>query len=211
MHILVIGASRGIGLETTKAALAAGHEVRAFARAADRIPVSDPRLEKRRGDALNPANVDDALDGVDAVVQALGIGVRDMFRPVSLFSEATRILLPAMERRGVKRLIAITGFGAGESRSAIGCMQRIPFQLVFSRAYDDKGIQELLIKESGLDWTIVRPGVLTSGPRTGRYKVLADPSEWRNGIISRADVADFVVSELAAPGHVHQAPVLVRF
>jgi uncharacterized protein YbjT (DUF2867 family) len=103
----------------------------------------------------------------------------------------------------------VTGFGAGDSRASISCLQRTPFQIVFGRAYDDKSLQERLIKESGLDWTIARPGVLTGGSRTGRYKVLTEPSEWRNGIISRSDVADFLVRQIEDQTYVRQAPVLV--
>ena len=115
-----------------------------------------------------------------------------------------------MSVQGVKRLICVTGFGAGDSRASIGCLQRLPFQIVFGRAYEDKSLQERLIKESGLDWTIVRPGILTGGPRTGRYKVLAEPSQWRNGIISRSDVADFLVRQIEDGSYVHKAPVLVN-
>ena len=70
--LLVIGASRGVGLETVKAALAAGHRVRAFARGAASIPVEAPELEKIAGDALQPADVAPAVAGVDAVIQSLG-------------------------------------------------------------------------------------------------------------------------------------------
>ncbi len=104
----------------------------------------------------------------------------------------------------------MTGFGAGDSRASIGPLQRLPFQIVFGRAYDDKSVQERLIEDSGLDWTIARPGVLTGGPRTGRYKVLADPSQWRNGIIARADVADFLVRQIEDRRYVRKAPVLVN-
>ena len=140
----------------------------------------------------------------------LGLGVGDLFRPVHLFSDATRVLIAAMRAQGVNRLICVTGFGAGDSRASISCLQRLPFQIVFGRAYDDKSLQERLIKESGLDWTIARPGVLTGGPRTGRYKVLADASKWRNGIISRSDVAEFLVRQIADQTYVRQAPVLVN-
>ena len=74
-------------------------------------------------------------------------------------SDAIRVLIAAMKARSVKRSICVTGFGAGDSRASIGWLQRLPFQIVFGRAYDDKSLQERLIKESGLDWTIVRPGV----------------------------------------------------
>jgi putative NADH-flavin reductase len=181
MRVLIIGASKGIGLETTRQALEAGHHVRALARSASLMPLSDLKLEKFRGDALKTEDVEAALIGVDVVIQTLGVGLGDLFRPVHLFSDATRVLIPAMKTRGVKRLICVTGFGAGDSRESISFMQRLPFQIVLGRAYDDKSLQERLIKESGLDWTIARPGVLTGGPRTGRYKVLAEAHRWRNG------------------------------
>jgi putative NADH-flavin reductase len=207
--VLIIGASKGIGLETSRQALKAGHRVRALARSAAGIALSDANLEKVRGDALNRQDVEAALRGMDSVIQALGVRVADMLRPIHLFSDATRILVSAMEGQGVKRLICVTGFGAGDSRASISCLQRVPFRLLLGRAYDDKSVQERIIKESSLHWTIVRPGVLTNGGRTGRYKTLVEASQWRNGIISRADVADFLVRQIEDPVYVGKAPVLV--
>jgi putative NADH-flavin reductase len=209
-HVLVIGASKGIGLETVRRALEAGHSVRALARSANSIDLADPRLEKMRGDALNAADVAAALKGVDVVIQALGIRLGEMFRPVRLFSDATRVLIDALANSGVRRLICVTGFGAGDSQASIGLLQRIPFQLVFGRAYQDKSVQERLLKESSLEWTIVRPGVLTDAKRTGRYKALDQPSQWRNGVIGRADVADFLVRQIDIPASVRKDYVLVN-
>ncbi len=210
--VLIMGASRGIGLEAARAALARGHRVRAFARRAGRIALEDPKLEKHAGDALNPGDVAGALDGVDAVIQALGVPAdrRMVLGPVDLFSKATAVLVPAMEAAGVPRLIAVTGFGAGNSRASIGCLQNVAFQAVFGRAYADKDAQERLIEDSALDWTIVRPGVLTNGRRTGRYRVLVEPEQWRNGIIARADVADFLSGQIDDDTYRHRAPVLIR-
>ncbi len=210
MRVLIFGASRGIGLETTRQALAAGHEVRALARSIDALGFADPRLTKVRGDALNSSDVEAALIGTDVVIQTLGVGFADLFRPVHLFSDATRILIPAMKASGVRRLISVTGFGAGDSRARISVLQRLPFRLVFGRAYDDKSLQERLISESGLDWTIARPGVLTRGPRTDRYRILVEPAQWRNGTISRADVAAFLVHQIEDHSYSHLAPVLVN-
>jgi len=209
-RVLIVGASKGIGLETVQQALEAGHNVRALARSAAGMALSDPHLEKVCGDALKTRDVETALSGVDVVVQTLGVGLGDLFRPVHLFSDATRVLIAAMRTQGVKRLICVTGFGAGDSQASISCLQRLPFQIVFSRAYRDKSVQERLIKESELDWTIVRPGVLTAGPRTGRYRILADRSEWRNGFISRADVAAFLVRQIEDRTCLRQTPVLVN-
>ena len=146
---------------------------------------------------------------MNAVIQVLGVGLGDLFGPVHLFSDATRILVAAMQARGVKRLISVTGFGAGDSRASINCLQLLPFRFFFGRAYDDKDVQERLIKDSELDWTIARPGVLTNGSRTRRYKVLKEPSQWRNGTISRADVADFLVQQIEDRAYLRKTPVLV--
>ena len=210
MRVLIIGASKGIGLDTTRQALDAGHNVRALARSATAIAISNPSLEKMRGDALKTEDVETALVGVDVVIQTLGVGLGDLFRPVHLFSDASRVLIQAMKIQGVKRLICVTGFGAGDSRSSISCLQRLPFQIVFGRAYDDKRLQEQLIKESELDWTIARPGVLTSGPRTGHYQMLSEASQWRNGSISRADVADFLVRQIGDQTYIRKSPVLIN-
>ncbi|SEO17144.1 Putative NADH-flavin reductase [Pseudorhodobacter antarcticus] len=210
MKVLIIGASKGIGLATTKAALAAGYDVRAFARSAAAMTLSDPRLEKVQGDATRPQDVEAALAGVDAVIITLGVGLGELIKPVHLFSDATCVIVAAMTEKSVKRLVCVTGFGAGDSRASIGLLQRAPFQIVFGRAYDDKTRQEDLIKQSGLDWTIGRPGVLLNGPKSSRYKVLRDPSSWRNGIISRASVADFLVKQIEDRTYLHAAPVLVN-
>ena len=210
MHILIIGASKGIGLETARQAVAAGYQVRGFARSAAGIDLSHPNFEKFPGDALNVSDVAVALVGVDVVIQTLGVGFGELFRPVYLFSQASELLVAAMQAGGVERLIAVTGFGAGDSGARISAFQRLPFQLMFGRAYADKSLQERLIMQSGLDWTIARPGVLTAGAKTGRYKVLTEPSQWRNGMIARANVADFLVRQLEGRDYIHKAPVLIN-
>ncbi|MDC7786541.1 NAD(P)H-binding protein [Rhodoplanes sp. TEM] len=207
-RVLIVGASKGIGFETMIQALAAGHEVRAFARSAPRIKPA-PGLEIVRGNALKRDDVAAAVQGMDVVIQALGIGLADMIGPVRLFSESTKHLIAAMETHRVRRLISVTGFGAGESRSSINLIQYGPFVLVFGRAYDDKSRQERLIKESGLDWTIARPGVLTNGHRTREYRVLVEKKQWRNGLVSREDVADFLVGQIGDRSLIGKAPVLV--
>jgi putative NADH-flavin reductase len=208
--VLIIGASRGIGLEAVKCALEAGHLVRALARSARRIPVDHPNLTKLSADALDQAAVAGALEGVDAVIQTLGVSpsVERAIKPTSLFSEATRALIQAMEQTGVRRLIALTGFGAGDSRNRGGCLYNTAFHLFLGRAYDDKDVQEQLIQDSKLDWVIARPVILFNGSRTGRYRILVEPRSWRIGFISRADVADFLVKQIDDDAYLGKTPVL---
>lgn len=212
MRILVIGASKGIGLEAVRYALQREHEVRAFARSADKIPIEDARLEKLVGDALNPQDVGKAVEGVDAVIMTLGVpkDISFVVKPVTLFSQATQALIPAMEAAEVKRLLVVTGFGAGESEEKLSSLEKIPFKLILGRAYADKAVQEEMIKASALDWTIARPGILNSNRMTGKYQVLVEPATWRQGMISRADVAHFLVHAAEDGSHIHQTPAIQR-
>lgn len=211
-RILVIGASRGIGLETVKALLAAGHDVCAFARHASAIPIDNPRLDKRDGDALRREDIEAALVGVDAVVEALGLAPGPAYLTgTTLFSRATRILVDAMQAKGVRRLVAITGLGAGDSRGHGGALyDLLLFPLMLKRIYDDKDVQEQIIRGSKLEWTILRPGLLTDAPATGSARVLADPKEWTAGRVARADVARTIADEIARGQYIGLTPLVIQ-
>src|SRR5262249_46651791 len=187
--VLIIGASRGIGLETVKAALEAGDSGGGLGRGARRIPIDPPQLAKMARDALRMGTVKRALSGVDAIIQSLGVsgGPEIIFEPTLRFSKATRVLVTAMEEAHVSRLICVTGFGAGDSRGRGGCLYNAAFHLLLGRVYDDKDVQERIVRRSKLDWGIVRPVILTDGPQTNAYRALVDSRGWTCGVISRAD------------------------
>ena len=213
VHILVVGASRGIGQAVCQAAATKGFSVRAMSRSGKMPDKPRKNCTGFKGDALNADDMARALEGVDVVVQALGVppSLDLITKPVTLFSEATRILVPEMKKAGVSKLVSVTGFGAGDSRGSINMLQRLPFDMLLKRAYDDKSIQEDLIEHSDLDWLVVRPGVLVSCPASGKYRVLTKPKDWRNGIVARADVADFIVKRIDAGELGREKPVIIRF
>jgi putative NADH-flavin reductase len=211
-NVLIIGASHGIGLETVTAALRAGHSVRALARSATGIPIQDANLTKVAGNALDPDMIRSVLRDIDVVIQTLGVDFspRLIFKGTRLFSDSTRMLVDAMKAAGVKRLITVTGLGAGDSRGHGGLLyDAIVFPLLLKRVYDDKDVQEWIVRSSGLDWTIVRPGLLKDRAATGSYRVLTAPRDWRFGAISRANVADFLVRQVDDRTLIGTTPLLI--
>lgn len=211
MKLSVIGASRGIGRKVVDEALARGHGVVAMARNITEQDISGAGLTALDGDATNALDVAQAIAGADAVILTLGLP-RDarVLKSTTLFSDATRTLIAAMEEAGIKRLLTVTGFGAGDSRDKLSTAERLAQKALLGRAYADKDLQEQLIRDSGLDWTIARPGILSDNRKSNAYKVLVEKESWRNGLINRADVADFLVSAAESGSYIHQTPALQR-
>jgi uncharacterized protein YbjT (DUF2867 family) len=211
MRLLIIGGTKGIGRQAALQARDAGHEVRVLARSPDALD-GETGLEAVQGDATEADSLRPALAGMDAVISTLGLGgaTGRFFEETRLFSSATAALLPLLGEIGPRRLLAVTGFGAGDSIKAMSWPERTGHRAILGRAYADKDRQEEMIRASDLDWTIVRPVILTEGPHTGRYKVLREPAKWRNGLISRADVADYLVRAVSEGLDVQAAVVLAR-
>ena len=198
MRIAVLGASSGIGRDLVQQATTAGHHVVAVARSigAD----ATPNLTPVKGSILDPGVAERAVTGVDAVAWCVGAKTLGpaFLRTVTVFSEGTRRAIEAMKRAGVNRLAVITGIGAGESRGHGGVLYDwIGLPLIVGAIYADKDRQEAIVKASDLDWTIVRPTLLTSGPRTGQYRVLTNLEGVHGGRISRADCADCLLRAMA--------------
>lgn len=209
--IVVMGATSGIGKLAVEEAVRRKLHVRAFARSASNLEASD-FLEPVAGDALSRDDVASALSGARAVIYALGVKERlaMLWEEETLFSESTKVVLSAMETTQTRRLVAVTGIGAGRSKRALSAVERLMQQAVLGKPYADKDRQEALIMESDVDWTIARPVILTNGRRTGRVQVLREPSAWRNGIISRADVAMYLVDAVEDDLDIRADVVLAR-
>jgi len=159
-----------------------------------------------QGNALDPDAVEAAVAGQDAVLSALGTRST---KPTTLFSASTANLVGAMKKHGVRRLVCLTGIGAGDSKGHGGFLyDRVLLPFVVRNQYEDKDRQEEIIRRSGLEWVIVRPARLTNESATGEYQVFLSGDSYRATTISREDVAAFMLAQLSEDRHVHQTPVI---
>jgi putative NADH-flavin reductase len=205
VKVLIIGATGATGQIVMREALAQGHEVTALARDPSAMAAEDPRLRVLQGNALDASSVEAAVAGQDAVLSALGTRST---RPTTLFSESTHNVISAMNKHGVRRLICITGIGAGDSKGHVGFLyDRIMLPFVVKNVYEDKTRQEEAIKQSDLDWVIVRPARLTDEPAKGEYNVFLGGS-YTAKTISRADVVSFMLAQLTDDTYVRKMPVI---
>ncbi|MBB2186994.1 NAD(P)-dependent oxidoreductase [Gluconacetobacter liquefaciens] len=207
MKILVLGATGATGRLIVSRALAEGHDVVVLARSRARTAILTG-VQIFEGDARDGAVLTRAIAGCDAVISALGTGLSP-FQKVTMLSRATRALVGVMNAQNVRRLVCITGLGAGDSRGHGGFFfDRLFLPLMLRLVYADKNRQEDVIRASALDWTIVRPTVLNDKPAHGRVRALTDLSGVYGGTIARADVADFVVQQLVSSTWLHKTPLI---
>lgn len=207
MKITVFGATGKVGRNVVEQALARGYEVTAFARNPDRVEQSHRNLKVVQGDVLDPSSVERAIEGRDAVICALGMPIRNKDK---LRARGTKTIVDAMEKTGVKRLVCLSVLGAGSSREMLPWLYKaLIFPLILKHVVADHEVQESHVRNSGLDWVLVRPGNFTKGGRTGVYRhgftTAGEPIAIK---ISMPDIADFMLKQLDDDTYLRQAPGL---
>jgi putative NADH-flavin reductase len=209
LKLLVIGASRGTGRQVMQQALAAGHAVVALARDPARIDIPNDvpaqQLSVVRGDVLDPSSLAPAMADRDAVISTLGVTSR---APTTLYSEGMRNIIQAMRATGVRRLVAVSAAPLssddGDTLPSRLLLKPLLWAL-FRPVYADMATMEDEIRQSGLDWTILRPPRLTDKPPTGRYRTALNRSVRGGRTISRADLAAAILKLLDDPTSIRAA------
>jgi uncharacterized protein YbjT (DUF2867 family) len=206
MNILIVGASQGTGALAVRAALDRGHRVTAFARSPEKLALDPPQLRKVTGDFHQAASLDAVVPGHDAViVTASATRLRAFKENPRYFSQGTGYAIDAMKKAGVKRLVVLSALGVGESRPLLNPILRaLMIGFLLKIPFEDHERQEEQVRASGLDWVLARPSRLTNGAARGRY-VKKTAIEAVPGSISRADVADFLVTACEEPTWVGHA------
>lgn len=193
LRLLIIGATGGTGRHLVEQALPAGHEVTALARDPAKLELQHPKLRVVQGDVLQPASLESAMQGQEAVLCALGH--KHFLGPSRILSQGTANILQAMQDAGVGRLVCESSLGIGNSTGRVGLLATLfVYPLILPSYAWDKLRQEKLIEESNLDWVLVRPAALTNGKARGLYKHGADVGSYFLPVrIARADVAEFML------------------
>jgi putative NADH-flavin reductase len=201
MKIAVFGGTGGTGKQIIKQAIEAGHQVKALVRDPTRSDLIADQTTIIVGDVLNPAKVRETISGVDAVAVSLGSRGNS---PENTVSEGTKDIILVMKEMGIKRLVVVTSLGVGDSKNQVPLAFKLVMKTVMRKIMADKERQEGLVRSSGLEWVIVRPGELTNDPPSGNYKFGTD-STIIAGKISRADLAEFVLRNLSDDQFLSQA------
>ena len=194
MKLLVLGATGGTGQEVVSQALEKGHLVTAFVRDPSRLKFSADRLRVLTGTVTGDgAPLATAVRGQDVVISALGRGMS--LKSEDLMAQSMPAIVRAMESEGVRRLIFTSAYGVGVTWRDVPPLGKIVIKVFLRNLYADKVVGEAELQRSVLDWTLVYPVQLTNGPRTGRYRFGERLELHGLPRVSRADVADFILTQ----------------
>lgn len=208
MKTIIFGATGSIGTHLVEQSLAKAHKVTAFSRNLNKLKKFDhPNLNKIEGDVYNRVDLASALKGQDAVITVLGSG-KD--RKSTIRSEGTQTIIQAMQQSGVKRLICQSTLGAGDSNANLNFFwKHIMFGWFLKRVFLDHELQEEIVRNSGLDWTIVRPAAFIDGEKTANYRHGFGSTDKSVTLkISRADVAGFILQQVDSSIYLYKSPGL---
>lgn len=216
MKLTVFAATGGVGRQVLGQAVAAGHDVTAVARNPEKLS-EKVRAFKADLAATDPAELTLALAGADAVLSCLG---RRSASDAGVAPRGTRAIVETMRATGVQRVVAISAAPVSTVPSpgrptpprhdlGDGFFMRNLLSPLTKAAlrgpYADLALMEDVLRESGLDWTVVRPPRLTDKPLTGTYRTAYGQNLRRGLSISRADVAHLMLRVLEQPETIKQA------
>jgi putative NADH-flavin reductase len=192
LKLVLLGATGATGLEVLRVAAERGHSVTAFVRSPERLAPFADRISITTGDLLDKLQLAQVVDDHDAVLSTFGPRLPVSKADAHLLEQFATALTSAMKKTSVKRVLI-------ESVAFLFKDSIIPpayllGRLLFPGIVADSDRMEKVFVHSDLDWTIVRPPELTNKPYTGTYRVREGHLPLFGFKVSRADVADYMIS-----------------
>jgi putative NADH-flavin reductase len=215
MKLTIVAATGGIGRQLVEQALAAGHEVTVVVRNPKNL-FREVRIVTADLASAEPAALEPAVRGADAVLS--GLGPRSA-SDAGVTSRGTRAIVRTMQATGVRRIVVVSAAPVGTVPSpgrphppkhdpGDGLLMRNIFspliKAMIPKHYADLALMEDILRDSGLDWTAIRPPRLTNRPVTGAYRMAIGQNLRRGLFISRADVAHSMLRALEQPETIRQ-------
>jgi putative NADH-flavin reductase len=204
MNVLVIGATGGTGQLVVSKLLDAGHQVTALARRPAAVRGSHERLSVLEGDARDATSIARAVHGQDAVLSAFG---PRSLKKDDLQETLMRNLVAAMVQHGVKRLVNLSAWGSLTTRDSVPAGFKLIRATLLRSVYADKDRGEAVLLASDLDFVNVSPGRLTNASERGGVRASLD-GKGIGAAISRADLAQFMIEQLASDQWLRKSPVI---
>jgi putative NADH-flavin reductase len=216
MKLTIFAATGGVGRQVLEQAVAAGHDVTAVVRNPDKL-TRDVRVVRADMGAPDPASLQSAVHGADAVLSGLGPHSNS---DAGIASRGTEAIVAAMRATGVRRIVAVSAAPVSSVPSpgrpdpprydpGDGFFMRHIFgqfaKVAFRKVYADLALMEDILRDSGLDWTVVRPPQLTDKRPTATYRTARGQNIRGGWSISRADVAHHMLRVLGQPDAIGQA------
>lgn len=213
MNIVVFGANGATGRRLTNEALAKGHTVTAVTRHPESFPLHHAQLRVMQGDVFDRASVERAVAGQDAVLSTLGVPFSR--RPITVYSEGIAHIVRAMDHYGVRRLVCVSSSATDGAHDTGGgfifdkVLQPLIISTIGQTTYADMRRMESLVKQSDLDWTIVRPSGLFETPTVTRYQTAEEQIQGQ--FTSRADLADCMLQQLTSNQYLRKVVAVATF
>ena len=209
MKVIIFGATGFSGQAILAETIKQGHEVTVLVRDSSKVKIKHNNLRIVKGNVLDSQKVAFVIQNQEAVIQCLGVGGKGDGKPTTFISDAMKIIVDEMQKQNIKRLIALSNVGAGNS---------IAFQPWFFTKIiltyfmkwlkviiDDKNRMEPIIMNSNLNWTIVRCPNIVDKPAKGKYNATLDGKGLKLSI-TLDDLSKFMVGQLKETTFNKQAP-----
>lgn len=205
MKRIIFGSTGSIGRQLVRQGLEQGYLVTAYARDPSKLDIRHDNMKVVQGDAMDLSSVEKAVQGQDAVLCSLGAGAKGTVR-----SRGTKNIIRAMEKVGIRRFVCQSSLGVGDSWGNLNFFWKyVMFRGFLRQAYADHVSQEDHVRQSGLDWTIVRSAAFTDGNRTGEYRHGFPGNDKTTKLkVSRDDVAEFMLKQLTHEEYLRKTPGL---
>ncbi|MFN4810199.1 MAG: NAD(P)-dependent oxidoreductase [Bacteroidota bacterium] len=209
MKVTIFGATGFSGQGILAEAIKQGHEVTILVRDTSKVHFKHKNLTIIEGNVLDPKIVASILQHQEAVIQCLGVGGKGDGKPSTFISDATRVIVEEMQKQNIKRLIAMSNVGAGNSLAFQPWFFTniiLPYFMNWLKVIiDDKNRMEPIIMSSNLDWTIVRCPNIVDKPSKGTCNATLDGKGLKLSI-TRSDLSKFIVDNLKQVQFNKQAP-----